>query len=108
MADDMLSFIQQWYSAHCDGEWEHGYSIKIETIDNPGWFVKINLADTELARHAFDLPFVERSENDWLRCWVEDAVFNIACGPNNLIEGLAVFKNWASERGQDQAEDVRS
>jgi len=32
-----LKWLQQWYSEHCDGAWEHGFGITIETIDNPGW-----------------------------------------------------------------------
>jgi hypothetical protein len=53
-----------------------------------------------LAGRTFDLRYVKRSENDWLRCWIDQGVFNIGCGPNNLIECLGVFKNWASERSQ--------
>ena len=36
---DELSWLQQWYSAHCDGEWEHGFGVTIATLDNPGWSV---------------------------------------------------------------------
>jgi len=31
----------QWYEGHCDGDWEHGFGPEIETIDNPGWRLKI-------------------------------------------------------------------
>jgi hypothetical protein len=47
MSDD-LSWLQRWYSAHCDGEWEHGFGVTIETLDNPGWSVKIDVEGTEL------------------------------------------------------------
>jgi hypothetical protein len=49
MHDDApLELVQRWYAAHCDGEWEHQYGIKIETLDNPGWRVTIDLTNTEL------------------------------------------------------------
>jgi hypothetical protein len=30
------SLLEAWYASRCDGEWEHGYGISIETLDNPG------------------------------------------------------------------------
>ena len=44
----MLEWLQDWYLKQCDGGWEHEYGIKIETLDNPGWKVIIDLAYTEL------------------------------------------------------------
>ena len=109
MTDETLNFIQQWYSSHCDGEWEHGFGMRIETLDNPGWRIRINLVGTELAGRTYDLRYVKRSENDWLRCWIEQDIFNIGCGPNNLIEGLKVFQDWVtknSKTGQAAEIDV--
>ena len=51
---DELSWLQQWYSAHCDGEWEHGPGITIETIDNPGWSMTILVEGTELESATFE------------------------------------------------------
>jgi hypothetical protein len=39
--------VQNWFKSQCDGDWEHGTGVKIETLDNPGWLVTINLADTD-------------------------------------------------------------
>ncbi len=39
--------------AQCDGEWEHDYGIKIETLDNPGWLVSIDLLGTDLEDKSF-------------------------------------------------------
>ncbi|MFD5854011.1 Imm53 family immunity protein [Cytobacillus pseudoceanisediminis] len=43
-----MKWIQQWYVAHCDGDWEHEYGIAIETLDNPGRSVKISVDNTDL------------------------------------------------------------
>jgi hypothetical protein len=53
MSRDILSDLSRWYAHHCDGEWEHHHDIAIETTDNPGWWVKIDLAGTELEGRAF-------------------------------------------------------
>ena len=41
-----LDFLQQWYAEQCNGDWEHEFGIKIETLDNPGWSLEIDLAKT--------------------------------------------------------------
>src|ERR1700682_6352449 len=43
-----LSELQDWYTAHRDGDWEHQYGVTIESLDNPGWWVRIDLQQTEL------------------------------------------------------------
>jgi Immunity protein 53 len=50
-----LQRLQDWYSAQCDGDWEHQQGVRIESLDNPGWALDIDLADTALA----DKPFTE-------------------------------------------------
>jgi hypothetical protein len=43
-----LKALQEWYAAMSDGDWEHELGISIETIDNPGWVVSIDLEGTPL------------------------------------------------------------
>lgn len=52
----MLQWIQEWYKSNCDGYWEHMYGVKIDTLDNPGWIVHIDLIDTPLEQKEFVLP----------------------------------------------------
>ncbi len=68
---DVLSWFQEWYSQQCDGDWEHDDRITIQSLDNPGWMVVINLLDMELEDKEFESLKIERSENDWLHCKVE-------------------------------------
>jgi len=42
----MIEWLQKWYADHCDGDWEHEYGIVIETLDNPGWSIVIDLKNT--------------------------------------------------------------
>jgi hypothetical protein len=40
---DHLGWLERWYQEQCDGDWEHHSGVTIETLDNPGWLVKIDL-----------------------------------------------------------------
>jgi hypothetical protein len=42
----MIQGLQNWYLAKCDGDWEHEFGISIETLDNSGWMVTIDLSNT--------------------------------------------------------------
>ncbi len=95
----VLNEIQNWFLNQCNDEWEHGFGIKIYTIDNPGWRIKISLEETRLKSESFSRLEIERSENDWIFCWVENKIFNAACGPLNLEEALGIFLKWANEKG---------
>jgi hypothetical protein len=43
-----FQFIQHWYAAQCNGDWEHEFGIRIEAIDNPGWCFEVDIVDTDL------------------------------------------------------------
>jgi Immunity protein 53 len=38
-----LEIIDTWFKTLVNGDWEHHNGIKIETTDNPGWMITINL-----------------------------------------------------------------
>jgi hypothetical protein len=43
---DSLTWLQAWYASQCNGDWEHEYGVSIETLDNPGWLLKLDLQET--------------------------------------------------------------
>ena len=92
---DVLAAFQDWFVASCDGEWEHDAGVSIETLDNPGWRVRVSLRDTANAGREYERQEIYRDEHDWIVCWVEKDEFNAACGPHNLGEALSVFLDWA-------------
>src|SRR5262245_45197449 len=67
--DAPLERLQRWYDSRCDGRWEHDYGIEIETCDNPGWLVRIDLP--ELEEH-YAMSLVARP---WRRGAVADAAW---------------------------------
>lgn len=92
--DDAILQLQQWYQRCCNGDWEHQYGITIESLDNPGWRVEIDLTDTPFERLTF-LRVEERTEDgEWLLCWIEANKFIGAGDPTRLIEIIQRFLAW--------------
>lgn len=92
---DIIKWLENWFTKNCDGDWEHGYGIRINTLDNPGWSVSINLQGTELEDKNFKPVEIDRNDLDWIYCRVEDRTFRGAGGTMNLEELLMVFRQWA-------------
>lgn len=101
--EDNLIWLSRWYLAQCDNDWEHSYGVKIDTLDNPGWSIKIDLANTQVEGRAFER--VEHGEpsrdlEEWRRTgswWVarvEGDFFKVACGPLDLSAAIGVFRRW--------------
>jgi len=93
-----LQDLQQWYQSECNGDWEHTYGVKIGTLDNPGWSVTIELADTYLFGCEFSEIVRPEPEADWIHCSVREGKFVGYGGPFMLEEILRVFLKWAAER----------
>lgn len=94
-----LVWLQAWYAAQCDDDWEHAYGVRIETLDNPGWQLRIDLTGTPLAGVPYERSEVARGEHDWVFTWVTNDAFEAACGPLNLGEAIHTFRLWAQAAG---------
>ena len=91
-----LNWLQAWFASQTDGDWEHGETITIEALDNPGWSFRVCIAETALFDRAFEPVESHRSEHDWLVCRVQDGFFEAFCGPANLEEALESFRHWVN------------
>lgn len=102
-ADDpgtALSLLQRWYSAQCDGNWEHQLGVRIETLDNPGWMVTIDLRGTPLEfAHFPDVRSLD-DEREWVDCTITDGEFRGTAGPHMLGAIIEIFVRWADARSQ--------
>lgn len=94
---EVLEKLQKWYLSNCDGDWEHSYGVKIDTLDNPGWGIDIDIVETKLEEKPFEKIIVKRSQDDWIHCDVEEGSFKGRGGPSNLKEILEVFCNWVEK-----------
>jgi len=91
---DILNWLMQWYESNCDGYWEHLFGVKIDTLDNPGWSVDIDLVDTPLENKPFNFE-KNNTETDWIICRIENNIFKGDGDPSKLGEILKIFKDWA-------------
>ena len=90
----MLDWIANWYISQCDGRWEHFYGIKIDTLDNSGWGVEIDLSDTDLIDKPFTNIEKDISDSDWMFCRINNNKFEGSGDTKKLNEILEVFKTW--------------
>jgi hypothetical protein len=91
----LLQDVQLWYKSQCDGEWEHQCGFKIDTLDNPGWAVTVDLNGTHLERVNFETKEFNNSDEDWYVCRVENSQFQAFGDPTKLELLLQTFINWA-------------
>jgi len=95
-----IEWLQSWYRIQCNDEWEHQHGIIIETLDNPGWVVRIDLTGTSLEGKRMKpvACTVNHSgidgKNEWMDCKTENNQFVGAGGPTSLIQICEVFMNW--------------
>lgn len=92
MQNDALAWLMSWYAQHCDGDWEHEYGVRVETIDNPGWHVSVDLAGTAFEDLYVAQTRVDRTEQDWFHVRTRDGRLEGYGGPGNLIESLQQFE----------------
>lgn len=96
-----INELQEWFLSQCNEEWEHAFGVKINTLDNPGWTIDIDLEGTDIeeklfTEHSYGVgDQAEESGDEWLVCKVEDRKFNAAGGPRKLEEMIGVFLGWA-------------
>jgi hypothetical protein len=97
-----LEALQQWYAQQCDGDWEHRYGIHIESCDNPGWWVKIDLVGTLLQTKSFT-PIVSNVDANghpegprWLHCHIADNQWQGAGDESQLPTIICHFLSWVA------------
>jgi immunity protein 53 of polymorphic toxin system len=93
-----LAGLCEWYAAQCDGNWEHELGVVIDTIDNPGWSVKIDLRGTASEGKEFPKIKTNNGHNDWVLCSVKDAKFIGAGDPSKLGLILDHFLRFVGHR----------
>ncbi len=92
---DVFQWLQNWFKSQCDGDWEHEFGVKIETVDNPGWYITINLIGTKCEGCVFPSEKNELNENNWYFCLVRNGNFEASCDSLSLTKVLEIFRRWA-------------
>lgn len=87
-----IQWLQQWYESQCNGDWEHQHGVKITTIDNPGWDLKIDIYNTDLEGLEIDYQLVEKSEEDWYGFKADKYKFEAFGDPSKLETLILKFR----------------
>jgi len=82
-----LSWLENFFSTLCDGEWEHEYGIKIYTLDNPGWSIEVDLFNTKVHIENKEWELFEKTDSDWYGYMIKDNKF-IASGDSRKLQFL--------------------
>lgn len=92
-----------WYISNCDDDWEHQYGIKINTIDNPGWEVTIDLACTDMQDLEVEYKLHEENPESWYGHSVKNKVFKAAGDPAKLEKLLEIFVEYVENNIQSRS-----
>ena len=90
--DLLVSYFQEWFQSCFNESWEYNKNFEIATIDNPGWWMSINLEETDLEDEQFDKEIIERTKENWVHCFVREGKFEGVGGPENLLELVSCLK----------------
>jgi hypothetical protein len=98
-ANTELRWLMEWYASQCNGNWEHQFGVRLETLDNPGWRLEIDLEGTKLEGRQFkQVEHNLMSDVSWLICKLENMKFIARCGPRDLSSVIAIFSAWVDAR----------
>jgi hypothetical protein len=100
--ENLLEWLQTIYANElCDGSWEHANCISISNIDNPGWVFRFDIKDLAGDTSPFPKIIVKNSDTDWYTCEISEQQFIGAGGATNLVDIIAVFKDWYLNSADD-------
>ena len=97
-----LEWLMGWFESRCDGSWEHKECLRLEAIDNPGWWITIDIAkervdaskDTVLAVEGE--PPSARNGNvggpSWMLCQIKAGKFEGAGDSRKLARIIGCFR----------------
>jgi hypothetical protein len=93
-----LAKLTQWYSKQCNGDWEHSYGFTIDTLDNPGISLRVDLRETYLEAVPFTKKTEHReSEDRWMFCERTAEAFVGRGAPSRMEDIIEEFIRWARE-----------
>ena len=82
-----LDWLAKWFINECNGDWEHSFQIKIQTLSNPGWMLTIDLCETELEGIIMSYQEEIISDHIWFGFKIVDNVF-VAFGHSSRLDFL--------------------
>ena len=92
VVEGYFEYLANWYAAQCDGDWEHEFGIRLETLDNPGWSIGIDLVGTAAEGRVLERCRREMEKGKWVVFESTGASFEASCDPLSLREVIEEFR----------------
>ena len=99
-----LSSIIEWYKLNCDGDWEQTYGVMLQTLDNPGWMLSVDLKNTgvDFAPEVLLMEGCDEQrhpqEDSWIDCQIDELGYRGASDINQLSRLVDVFTEFISSK----------
>jgi len=94
---NVLKWFENWHMQYLQTVGQPEKSSLLITIDNPGWGMTVDLSDRLSDHPKVLLSDVEKTENDWFYCAIENNKFEAAGGPFNLYDILLIFQMYVEK-----------
>lgn len=91
---NMINWLEKWKNQFP----EDVCRIKIQTLDNPGWIVEINLENTGFEIKEFEKVSFDNSDDDWIVCEIKNKTFTGVGDPYKLEDIIDIFKSWIENK----------
>ncbi|WP_083448670.1 Imm53 family immunity protein [Actinoplanes rectilineatus] len=96
--DEGFGYVLRWYSEQCDGDWEHEFGIRLESLDNPGWNLRIDIGGTDLEGVLLAWFRRDYEVGRWMMAYSDGVVFEANCDPSSLYLAVDEFKRLVDTR----------
>jgi hypothetical protein len=91
-----IQWLSEWFSSHCDGDWEHESGVRLETLDNPGWRLRVDIVGTGVDGRVLPRSKVDLGAGRWLWTSADGESFEASCDARSLRELVAAFRRFVS------------
>lgn len=72
-----LGWLADWFAAQCNEDWEHEFGVVIQTLDNPGWTIRIGIEESAAEGRLLD--FVDDADSQWVHLKSDGLILQGAC-----------------------------
>ncbi|MFI5589994.1 Imm53 family immunity protein [Amycolatopsis sp. NPDC051758] len=98
MTEEIL-WLSEWFSSQCDGDWEHEFGVRLETLDNPGWRLLVDIVGTGVEGRVLPRSKVDLGAGRWLWTSADGKSYEGSCDVRSLRELVAAFRGFVSSLG---------
>lgn len=98
-----IDWLQEFYKSNCNGDWEHTYGIRIDTLDNPGWCIEADLSETPYSDIEIKRTMEDNGNGDWMSYKIEKSKFEGFGDPSKLEALIWKFRDIILQHNRDSS-----